>query len=318
MIERIDESKELSLKEVEKLKGRMNLLRKVSLFVLFPVLGYFLLLIFTPLKNFLGSWPYYLFSISFLSWYASHALKFVKAWENASLFRLGKWIKDFKPGLRFMLYPIEKVIFVKMWEREIDLPEQSVDTREGRSKIDIRMFFRVEGAGEFLTAAENPVDMAVGKARGDVTTAAGSMTIDDLLMKREELATNIKDSLNKGVRNWGMVFTQIRLDNLQVPEDVLKAREGLAKAEVDKKTVIVNADAQLYKAQQEAAAEKAKLVAKAEGEAREFELKVKALGPDGAGFLTATMIAAAIKPSDKIVVQGFQDLISLFGGVLKK
>jgi len=292
MTEHIDESKKLSLEEIKKLKARMNLLRGASLFVLCPVFGYFLLLIFTPMQGFLGSWSSFLFAISFLGWYVSHALKFVKAWENAPLFRFGKFITVFKPGLRFVFYPFEKVIFVQMWEREKDTPEQPVDTREGQAKIDIRIFFKVTDAGKFLTAVEDPIGMVAGKAQGDVTTAAGSMTVDELLTKRVDLAESIKSSLDKDVEEWGVVIKQIRFDNIKVPEDVLKAREGLVKAETDAKTIKVNADAQKYRVQAEADAEKYKLTAEAEGKAKEFELKVRALGPEGAKIMGLVLTAA--------------------------
>lgn len=291
-MENIDESKKLSVEEVAKLKKRMELLRKVSLFVLLPVLGYAFLLIFTPLQVFLGSWPFFLFTGSFLAWYASHSLKFVKEWENAPVFQFGKYVRTLKPGIGFMVYPFEKVIFVQMWEREVDLPEQSVDTKEGRIFMDIRIFFKTMDAGRFLTAVKDPVGMVTGKAKGDVTTAAGPMTIEELLMKRTDLATAIEKSLDADVLTWGMDITQIRFDNIRVPEDVLKARENLAKTEMDAKTIRVNADAQLYRVQKEADAEQYKLTAEATGKAKEFELKVKALGDDGAKIMGLILTSA--------------------------
>ncbi|HUT96036.1 MAG TPA: SPFH domain-containing protein [Candidatus Paceibacterota bacterium] len=290
--EEMDESKKLSIEEVARLKKRIELLRKVALFALLPVLGYALLLVFTPLRGIESSWPFFLFMGSFLAWYASHALKFVKQWENAPVFRFGKLMRILKPGLGFMAYPFEKVIFVEMWEREVDLPEQSVNSKEGNIFMDIRLYFKTTDAGRFLTAVKDPVGMVTGKAKGSITTSVGPMTIDELLTKRMELADTIETSLDKDVLSWGMDITQIRFDNIRVPKDVLKAREKLAETKMNAESIKVEADAQKYRVQAAADAEKYKLTAEAEGKAKEFELKVKALGDDGAKIMGLVLTSA--------------------------
>jgi regulator of protease activity HflC (stomatin/prohibitin superfamily) len=316
MVEDIDESKKLSLEEVKKLKAKMNLLRKVSFFVLLPVLGYFLLLIFTPIQNFLGSWSPFLFVVSFLSWYASHAVKFIKEWENGVVLRLGRLktfkhkgkLKDKQPGPRFIWYPIDKIKFVKMWERQIDILPQVVNTVDGPATIDIKIYYKVKNAGDFMVKVEDPVKMIVGKAMGDVTANAGSLKIEQVMTEREKIAGDITASLNEDVKAWGMEIVRVRLEEIKVPESVMKAMEHRAAATKEAEAVVAKADGEANAVKIAAEAQKQKRLREAEAE----EVYIKAIG--GEDVYKSLKYAEAIKNGDKIIIQDFfKGLAGIFG-----
>jgi len=92
-------------------------------------------------------------------------------------------------------------------------------------------------------------------------------------------------------------------------------------AEATRKTAAGKRDAEMM----EADAVKYRKFADAEGDAKQYELKVKAFGPDGAKILATTMIANMVQRGDKLIldqgVTGIPAITSLITetlGVLKK
>lgn len=135
--------------EIERLKKIINTIRKISLWSMpaVPVLY----LVFYILLDVPRPWRIPRFFLVFLPvivWYLTYAFKVVYDWERLVIFRLGKFQRTKKPGIALLLKPIERQIFVKMWEKRADLKPQTVlvvekvPTEEGEEKevlIDVKL-----------------------------------------------------------------------------------------------------------------------------------------------------------------------------------
>lgn len=332
----IAEKKETQEKKTEKkgedeIRALKNLFRKIralsKVFLFLSVLALIPFWSVHELNRLLSFWGFFglilIFFFSLVAWYLTHALKVVKAWESAVIYRLGIPLRVCKPGLILILWPFDSIIFVQMWERALDVPQQEVITIDGVASVDGLINFKVIDAYKFLTNIENPSEILTDLILASFRQAAGVRTTDKLKEETDKISEettlglnivagycdaegnpisyDINDNLRERKdreRGWGIQITRARLTRVDPPPDVAKAMERLASAKKDAEAVKVGADAQKYK-----------FGAEAKGQAMGLRAWVGALGEDGVKSLIALKALDAIQKGDKFYLP--QELASV-------
>jgi regulator of protease activity HflC (stomatin/prohibitin superfamily) len=316
----MDESKKLSLEEVVKLKERINLIRSIAKIGLCLALIPILISIFSPLEmtSRFGLWVLVLFFVSFMAWYFSHSVKIIKAWENGVVFRLGKQHSVRKPGLRFILWPLDKIIFVKMWAREIDIPRQIAITTDGNVEIDGVVYFKVKEADKFLTEVHEPVKMIIDLSLASFRSAAGIRTTDELKKDNDQISGETEKSLNEAVEPWGLKITQAKLTDIRPPKIVADAMEKLAATKKEAEAVVAKAEGDAKAVEVGAKAVAFKVKTEAEGQAAGFKALIGALGKkDPEKVLVALKALEALQKGEKVYLPPELANIQVISDILK-
>jgi regulator of protease activity HflC (stomatin/prohibitin superfamily) len=125
----------------------------------------------------------------------------------------------------------------------VNIPKQQVITRDNVPvTIDAALFFRVDNPAEAITTVQD-YRYAVGQyAQTSLRDVIGQMTLDQLLTEREQIAHAIEQHVEKDTKGWGVDVTNLRLQDIDMPEELKKMMSRQASAEREKRATITKAE----------------------------------------------------------------------------
>jgi regulator of protease activity HflC (stomatin/prohibitin superfamily) len=176
-------------------------------------------------------------------------------WERGVILQLGK-IQDVRgPGLLYVVPVLESVQFIDTRTLVINIPRQKVITRDNvPAEIDSALFFQVSDAQKAVISIQDFRFAVSQYAQAALRDVVGGLSLDDLLSEREQIQTQIGAIVEAQVQEWGMHIDSIRLQDIELPEDLKRMMSRQASAEREKRATITKADGDRLAAQSLAAA----------------------------------------------------------------
>ena len=173
----------------------------------------------------------------------SSSIRLAAQWEKAVVFRLGKFHTIKGPGL-FMIIPlIDQLRMVDTRVLAVSIPKQQVITRDNVPvTIDGVLFFRVDNAAEAIIMVQDYRYVISQYAQTSLRDVIGQMTLDQLLTEREEIAKSIEQHVESDTKGWGLEVTGLRIQDVNMPEDLKKMMSRQASAEREKRATITKAE----------------------------------------------------------------------------
>ncbi|MGD0495327.1 MAG: SPFH domain-containing protein [Candidatus Bathyarchaeia archaeon] len=171
----------------------------------------------------------------------------VRQWERVALIRLGRIVKiEEKPGLHFKMPLIDTLYVVDMRMQTIQLKGQTTITKDNISvSIDTVVFSKVEDPMKVILQIEDYKDAVAKYAQTSIRDVMGKYSLDDLLMKREEVANTFKDKVDELSKVWGVDITKAEIQDISLPDDMKRALAVKAEADREGQAVLIKADAEL-------------------------------------------------------------------------
>jgi regulator of protease activity HflC (stomatin/prohibitin superfamily) len=179
----------------------------------------------------------------FLDVVIASAIRLAAQWEKAVVFRLGKYHTIKGPGL-FMVVPlIDQIRTVDTRVLAVSIPKQQVITRDNVPvTIDGVLFFRVQNAAEAIIMVQDYRYVVSQYAQTSLRDVIGQLTLDQLLTEREEIAKSIEQHVEKDTKGWGLEVTGLRIQDIDMPEELKKMMSRQASAEREKRATITKAE----------------------------------------------------------------------------
>jgi regulator of protease activity HflC (stomatin/prohibitin superfamily) len=173
----------------------------------------------------------------------SNAIQLAAQWEKAVVFRLGKLYGLKGPGLFTIIPLVDQVRMVDTRVLAVDIPQQQVITRDNVPvTINGVLFFRVVRPAEALTQVQDYRFVVSQYAQTSLRDVVGQMTLDQLLTERERIALMIEEDVDKDTKDWGLEVTGLRLQDIEMPEDLKRIMSRQASAEREKRATITKAE----------------------------------------------------------------------------
>lgn len=172
----------------------------------------------------------------------SSAFRVAAQWERALVFRLGKLIGTRGPGL-FMVVPFfDSVRYVDTRILTLDIPRRQAITRDNVPvSLDGVIFLQVTDPSSAVTRVRN-FEFAIQQyAQTALRDVIGSMTLDEILMDRETVGEKIESIVETEIEGWGLEVTGIRIQDIELPEDLKRMMARQASAEREKRATITKA-----------------------------------------------------------------------------
>jgi regulator of protease activity HflC (stomatin/prohibitin superfamily) len=174
---------------------------------------------------------------------ASSAIRVANQWERIVILRLGKFSSIKGPGVFIVLPVLDNAIFVDTRTLTLDIPSQQAITKDNVPvSINGVVYFRVEKPEEAITKVQNYSFAMSQFAQATLRDVIGGMTLDQLLSERERICSEIEAAVEQESANWGLVVSNIKIQDIDMPEELKKMMSRQASAEREKRATITKAE----------------------------------------------------------------------------
>lgn len=229
-------------------------------------------------------------------------IRIINQYERGVVLTLGRYSGTRLPGLRVVVPVFQQMMKVDIRSTPVDVPRQEVITRDNVTiNVDAVVYFRVISAEKAVLETNNYLYATAQFAQAALRDVVGNVELDSLLSQREQISLEIKRIVDSETDRWGIDVENVKIQNIELPQDMKRAMAKQAEAERERRAVIINA-----------AAEKAA--------AREVAEAAQVLGavPGGMGIRTLqTLEKIAVEPSQKTVFVLPADLTDAFKKIVK-
>lgn len=174
----------------------------------------------------------------------------VNQYQRAVKFRLGKYAGTLQPGLRWIIPFIEWIVKVDVRVIAADIPSQEVITKDNvPMKVNGVVFFKVTHADKAVLEVEEYRYAISQLAQSALRDMTGKAELDSVLAKREEIGNQIQKVVDSETDPWGIKVTDVKIKDIELPENMKRAMAHQAEAERDRRARIINAEAEKQAAQ---------------------------------------------------------------------
>lgn len=177
------------------------------------------------------------------------SIRIVQQYQTGVVFQLGKYSRTLQPGFNLIIPIIEYARIVDMRISTNDIPKQQVITKDNVPvAINGVVYFKVIDAETAVIKVQNYLYAVSQYAQAALRDVVGGMTLDDLLAERQKIGDEIEAVIQKEAQSWGLQVTAIKLQDVEMPEDLKKIMSRQASAEREKRATITKAEGDMMAA----------------------------------------------------------------------
>ncbi|MGY0287654.1 MAG: slipin family protein [Candidatus Methanodesulfokora washburnensis] len=183
------------------------------------------------------------------------AIRVIREYERAVIFRLGRLLGAKGPGLIFLIPFVDKPRIIDLRLLSFDIPRQRIITKDNVTvDVDAVVYYRVVNPIDAVVKVQDYITASNFIAQTTLRDVIGQVELDELLTRRDELGKRIQGIVDEITEGWGIKVTQVALRDVVLPEEMLRAIAKQAEAEREKRSRIITAEGELLAAQKMAEA----------------------------------------------------------------
>jgi regulator of protease activity HflC (stomatin/prohibitin superfamily) len=195
------------------------------------------------------------------------AIKIAPEYQRIVVFRLGRVIGAKGPGLVLLIPFADRPKRVDLRENFFDVPPQSAITKDNAGvAIDFYVYMKVVDAMPSVVQVYDFFGAARGIAITTLRAVVGSMMLDEVLAKREQINETLREKLDEVTNRWGIKVTAVEIREIVPPKEIMEAMTRQMSAERSRRAMVLEAEGKREAAVNVAEGEKQATILRAEGD----------------------------------------------------
>lgn len=170
-------------------------------------------------------------------------IRIVKQYERGIILTLGKYTSTRNPGFNIIIPVLQTMRKVDVRSTPVDIPKQEAITKDNVTVgVDAVVYFRVIDPAKAVLETTNYTYATAQFAQAALRDVVGNVEMDQLLSGREEVSLQIKQIVDAETDKWGIDVENVKVQNIELPQDMKRAMAKQAEAERERRAVIINAE----------------------------------------------------------------------------
>ncbi|MBN1889874.1 MAG: SPFH/Band 7/PHB domain protein [Thermoflexales bacterium] len=191
----------------------------------------------------------------------------LRPYERGIQETLGKYTRYVQPGLGFQIPFVHLLRIRDVREHTMEIHPQAVITKDNvEILVDGIMWARPTIEEEAIKRTFYNIDnwnqAIIQLAMSNLRQEFGDLTLDESLVARETIASNLQRILNSYAVEWGLTVNKVEIRLIDPPEDIKKAMHKQKTAEQERRSMRLLATGEFEAAEQQ----KLAIIQRAEGE----------------------------------------------------
>jgi regulator of protease activity HflC (stomatin/prohibitin superfamily) len=184
----------------------------------------------------------------------SSAVKVLREYERAVIFRLGRLSKALLnpggngngPGLVLLIPVIDKMVKVSLRTVAMDVPSQDTITKDNVSlKVNAVIYFRVMDPERAVVAVEDYLFATSQMTQTTLRSVLGQSELDELLSERDRINQKLQRIIDEHTEPWGIKVSAVEVKFIDLPQEMQRAMAKQAEAERETRAKIIHAEGEL-------------------------------------------------------------------------
>lgn len=182
-------------------------------------------------------------AIIFLFIILASAIKILREYERAVVFRLGRLVGVKGPGLILLIPVVDRMVKVSLRTVVLDVPPQDVITKDNVSiKVNAVVYFRVMLPDKAIVEVENYLFATSQLSQTTLRSILGQSELDELLSKREKINMELAKIIDHQTEPWGIKVSNVEVKHIDLPQEMQRAMAKQAEAERERRAKVIHAE----------------------------------------------------------------------------
>lgn len=170
-------------------------------------------------------------------------IKQINQYERGVRFTMGKYSGIMQPGWRLLIPVLQSFQRVDMRIVTVDIPKQEVMTKDNVPvRVNAVVYFKVADPAKAVLNIRDYHYAVSQYAQTALRDVVGEKTLDEVLGNRDQIAKEIEVIVDKETDPWGIDVTAIKMQDIELPENMKRTMAKQAEAEREKRAVIIKAE----------------------------------------------------------------------------
>ena len=179
------------------------------------------------------------------------ALKVIREYERAIVFRLGRLFPEPKgPGLFILIPIVDRMVRVDLRTITLNIPPQEVITKDNVPvRVNAVAYFRIVEPKDAIVQVENFMVATSQIAQTTLRSVLGQHLLDELLSERDKINAILQEIIDEATAPWGIKVSIVEVKDVEIPSGMQRAMARQAEAERERRAKIINAEGEYQAAE---------------------------------------------------------------------
>ena len=182
--------------------------------------------------------------VFFVVLYAIAAIKVLREYERAVVFRLGRLFPEPKgPGLFFLIPIVDRMVRVDLRTITLNIPPQEVITKDNVPvRVNAVAYFRIVAPKDAIVQIENFMVATSQIAQTTLRSVLGQHQLDELLSEREKINAILQEIIDEQTAPWGIKVSVVEVKDVEIPQGMQRAMARQAEAERERRAKVISSE----------------------------------------------------------------------------